>query len=138
MVDTAAHLVTDESSIYKVVGREYESHERVKHYLGQYVRYSKSGKQITTNRIEGFWAGLKRQIGGTHHSVSRKHLHRYVSEAEFKYNNRGLDDSERTAKLMQAASGRRLTYAALRSNKDKQGKFVYGAICAPTAKRPLA
>lgn len=125
MVDTSAHLITDESKIYKTVGQEYESHERVKHAVGQYVRYTKSGKQITTNRIEGFWAGVKRQIGGTHHSVSRKHLHRYVSEAEFKYNNRSLDDGERTAKLMQAASGRRLTYAALTSNYDK-GKLIYG------------
>ena len=49
--------------------------------------------QVTTNRIEGFWAGLKRQIGGTHHSDSRKHLHRYLSEAEFKYNNRKHTDA---------------------------------------------
>jgi hypothetical protein len=84
MVDTSANLMTDESKIYRVVGEEYASHQRVKHRLGQYVRYAKNGDQVTTNRIEGFWAGLKRQISGTHHSVSRKHLHRYVSEAEFK------------------------------------------------------
>jgi transposase-like protein len=136
MVDTSAHLVTDESVIYKVVGQEYESHERVKHAVGQYVRYNKAGKQITTNRIEGFWAGLKRQIKGTHHAVSRKHLHRYVAEAEFKYNNRGLDDGQRTVKLMQAASGRRLTYADARSN-FKNGRFIYGTITPPNAVRAI-
>jgi len=47
------------------------------------VRYKLDGTQVTTNRIEGFWAGLKRQLHGTHHAVSRKHLHRYLSEAEF-------------------------------------------------------
>jgi transposase-like protein len=136
MVEPSAHLITDESVIYKTVGQEYASHERVKHALGQYVRYSKTGKQITTNRIEGFWAGLKRQIGGTHHSVSRKHLHRYVAESEFKYNNRALDDGARTVKLIQAASGRRLTYAQQVTNRDKNGqKFIYGAIAAPNAVR---
>ncbi len=63
--------MTDESVLYKVVGREYASHLRVKHYLGQYARYTMDGTQVTTNRIEGFWAGLKRQIKGTHHSVTQ-------------------------------------------------------------------
>jgi hypothetical protein len=54
VVDKAAHLMTDESVIYKVVGREFASHRRVKHYLGQYVKYTDSGDQITTNRIEAF------------------------------------------------------------------------------------
>jgi len=111
MVDPSAKLVTDESVIYKTVGKKFASHERVKHALGQYVRYTADGETITTNRIEGFWAGLKRQLHGTHHAVSRKHLHRYVSEAEFKYNNRNLSDGERTAKLIRSAVARRLTYA---------------------------
>jgi transposase-like protein len=110
MVDTSAVLMTDESVIYKVVGAEYAAHRRVKHALGQYVKYSTVGEQITTNRIEGFWAGLKRQLHGTHHAVTRKHLHRYVSEVEFKYNNRTLSDGERTVKLIQACDHRRLTY----------------------------
>ena len=127
MVDTSAHLNTDESVIYKVVGKEYASHGRVKHALGQYVRYTLDGEQITTNRIEGFWAGLKRQIHGTHHSVSRKHLHRYVSEVEFKYNNRGLTDGERCVKLIQACDHRRLTYAEQTSCLDERGRIRYGA-----------
>ncbi len=111
MVSKNAQLHTDESIIYKVIGREYADHQRVKHAVGQYVRYTDDGETITTNRIEGFWAGLKRQLHGTHHAVTRKHLHRYVSEAEFKYNNRGLSDGERTAKLIRASVNRRLTYA---------------------------
>jgi hypothetical protein len=63
-------------------------------------------------------------------------LHRYVSESEFKYNNRGLDDGERTVKLIQAASGRRLTYAQQVTNRDANNqKFIYGAIAAPNAVR---
>jgi transposase-like protein len=127
MVDASAHLMTDESVIYKVVGQEYASHKRVKHALGQYVRYTTDGVQVTTNRIEGFWAGLKRQLHGTHHAVSRKHLHRYVSEVEFKYNNRALTDGERTVKLIQACDHRRLTYAEQITDRDPEtGHFIYG------------
>jgi hypothetical protein len=91
------------------------------------VKYTADGEQITTNRIEGFWAGLKRQVGGTHHSVSRKHLHRYVSEAEFKYNNRALSDADRMVKLIQASDNRRLTYAEQTTNRDSEtGLFLYG------------
>lgn len=39
MVDEKANLRTDESVIYKTVGQEFASHKRVKHALGQYVRY---------------------------------------------------------------------------------------------------
>lgn len=84
MVDPSSDLITDEAKGYVTVGREYASHNRVRHYIGEYVKYNADGDCITTNTIEGFWAGLKRQIGGTHHAVTRKHLHRYVSEAEFK------------------------------------------------------
>ena len=126
MVDPSSDLITDEAKGYVTVGREYASHQRVRHYIGEYVKYTTDGECITTNTIEGFWAGLKRQLHGTHHAVTRKHLHRYVSEAEFKYNTRGLNDGERTAKLIQAASNRRLTYADQISNRDKNGRIIYG------------
>jgi len=105
MVDTSADLMTDERRSYKPVGREYASHQTVHHRVGEYVRGN-----VYTNTIEGFFAGLKRQIKGTHHSVSKKHLHRYITEVEFKYNNRRLDDGERTTKLIQGADNKRFTY----------------------------
>ena len=123
MVDKSANLMSDQSVIYKVVGREYASHDRVKHALGQYVKYDENGKHITTNRIEGFWAGLKRQLQGAHHSESRKRLHRYVSEVEFKYDNRGLSDGERTAKLIRASVDCRLTYARQITDRDPETGF---------------
>ncbi len=125
MVDPSAHLNTDQAKAYKVVGEQFARHERIRDNVGQYVRYTDDGEQVTTNRIEGFWAGLKRQLHGTHHSVSRKHLHRYVSEAEFKCNNRGLTDGERAAKLIQATVNRRLTYRQQSAPKrDAAGRFV--------------
>jgi transposase-like protein len=110
MVDPAATLNTDESVVYKTVGREYADHQKVKHAVGQYSRYTTDGEQVTTNRIEGAWANMKRQLHGTHHSVSKKHLHRYVSEVEFKYNNRNLTDADRMVKMIRASEQRRLTY----------------------------
>ena len=46
---------------------------------------------IHTNTIEGFWALLKRGMFGQFHSVSRKHLQRYVDEFCYRYNLRNAD-----------------------------------------------
>lgn len=125
MVDSAAHLMTDQLPTYKAIGKQFAGHDRVRHNAGQYVRYTEDGVQVTTNRIEGVWAGMKRQLHGTHHSVSRKHLHRYLSEVEFKYNYRNLTDGERTVKLIQAADHRRLTYKEQSSkNRDSKGRYT--------------
>lgn len=43
---------------------------------------------IHTNTIEGFWALLKRGMFGQFHSVSRRHLQKYVDEFCYRYNNR--------------------------------------------------
>jgi transposase-like protein len=65
MVDPAAHLMTDQLPTYKTIGELFASHDRIRHNTGCYVRYTTDGTQVTTNRIEGFWAGLKRQLNGT-------------------------------------------------------------------------
>jgi hypothetical protein len=43
----------------------------------------------------------------------RPHLHRYLAEFDFRYNNRkalGIEDSERADKILKGFSGKRLTY----------------------------
>jgi len=45
--------------------------------------------------------------------VSRKHLHRYLSEFEFRYNHLKLDDGARTVAAIQAGDGKRMTYKSL-------------------------
>lgn len=101
--------MTGERQIYGPIGKAYASHDTVRHKNGEHVRDEPTSR-VTTNTIEGFFAGLKRQIKGKHHVVSKKHLHRYVSETEFKYNTRGENDGERTLKAIRGASGKRLTY----------------------------
>jgi hypothetical protein len=45
--------------------------------------------------------------------VSEAHLHRYLKEFDFRYDNRsklGVEDTERAAKALKGAEGKRLTY----------------------------
>jgi transposase-like protein len=87
-----AKIFTDEASVYQWLGKPWPGgHEAVNHSAGEYAR-----GDATTNTVEGFFSILKRGIYGTFHSVSKKHLHRYVDEFAFRYNTRGMDDGERT------------------------------------------
>lgn len=106
-VDTNnATLMTDELNAYQWAGSEFPGgHETVKHSIGEYVRGN-----VHTNTVEGFFSILKRGIYGTFHNVSKRHLHRYVSEFEFKYNTRWFDDGERTRLAIRGADGKRLRY----------------------------
>jgi transposase len=79
----ASTVYTDESYAYRdLEGMGYQ-HGRVNHAQGVYV----SG-DVHTNTIEGFWATVKRGIGGNYHAVSTKYLQSYLDEYAFRYNNR--------------------------------------------------
>ena len=53
---------------------------------------------------------MKRSLDGTHHHVSRKHLHRYVSEFDFRYTTGKESDEDRMSRIIRQAHGRRLPY----------------------------
>ncbi len=59
------------------------THETVNHIMKEYVR-----GDVTTNRIESAFSLFKRGIVGSFHKVSIKHLHRYLSEFETRFNER--------------------------------------------------
>lgn len=109
--DPSARLITDDLNLYWGLGKPFSQHDRVKHSQGEYV--NKPDPIIHTNTIEGFFSRLKRKLHGTHHAVSKEHLHRYVSEAAWVYNTRELNDGERTLALIQRAKGKRLRYKAV-------------------------
>ena len=100
--------MTDEAMVYERLGREFAGHGTVNHSAEEYVR---TGGFHHTNTVEGFFALLKRAVYGQfHHHVSEAHLHRYLAEADFKYNTRSEDDADRAAVLLRGARGKRLLY----------------------------
>ncbi len=105
-IDPSSRILTDEHASYVGIGAEFAGgHESVKHTAKEYVR-----GDVTTNTVEGFFSIFKRGMNGVYHNVSRKHLHRYVAEFEFRYNHRALEDGERTVAAIHAAQGKRLFY----------------------------
>ncbi len=109
-VNRASVLMTDEAPIYKGVGKEFARHHAVNHSAGEYARL---GGYIHINTAENFYSILKRGITGIYHSVSEAHLHRYLAEFDFRYNNRsglGVQDAERAARALKGIEGKRLTY----------------------------
>jgi transposase-like protein len=106
MVAEDAHVMTDSSTVLKGAMRG-RKHDRVDHKAGEYVRYE-DGVCITTNSIEGYFATLKRGINGVYHHVGKQHLHRYLSEFDFRYNARKVSDGDRTLLALQSTGGKRL------------------------------
>jgi transposase-like protein len=103
-------LHTDESSLYKRVGKAFAAHETVAHSNYEYVR-----DDVTTNTIEGYFSIFKRGMRGVYQHCSEKHLHRYLAEFDFRYSNRvalGVGDELRSARALKGVVGKRLTYKA--------------------------
>jgi hypothetical protein len=68
---------------------------------------------VHTNTAESFFNILKRGLIGTYHHVGEQHLQKYVTEFDFRYNNRtklGVTDAERADKALKGITGKRLTY----------------------------
>ena len=107
-IDKKARLMTDEARIYTKIGGEFAEHGVVNHSTGEYSR-----GDITTNTVESSFAILKRGLYGTFHSVSEKHLQRYATEFDFRWNHRsamGFTDVQRADAMLSAISGKRLMY----------------------------
>lgn len=101
-----SRLITDEKQWWRRPGREFAfGHETVNHRNREF-----SCGDVTSNTIEGVFSLLKRGIYGTFHNVSKHHLHRYLSEFDFRYNHRKIDDAERTVVAIRQADGKRLFY----------------------------
>jgi transposase-like protein len=108
-VDRESTLVSDESALYRKVGKEFFEHETVWHAANEYVNQM----GFTTNNVENFFGVFKRGMRGTYTFCGEQHLQRYLTEFQFRYNNRsglGVSDGERTAKALKGIDGKRLTY----------------------------
>ena len=91
---------TDEAKAFYDVGKEFEGHDRVNHALEEYAR-REGERLVSTNTVEGFFSIFKRGMKGVYQHCSEKHLHRYLSEFDFRYSNRvklGVNDEARAEK----------------------------------------
>lgn len=106
-----ARLMTDEARFYITPGREFAEHGTVSHAQEEWV--SRTDPSVYTNTVEGFFGIFKRGMRGIYQHCSKKHLHRYMAEFDFRYSNRsatGCEDQERMARAVAGIVGKRLTY----------------------------
>jgi len=111
-VSREARLMTDEARVYVKFGREFAEHGTTHHKTKQYVDFD--DPTIHTNTVEGAFSIFKRGMKGVYQHCSEQHLHRYLAEFEFRYNNRvalGSNDTDRSVAAMKGIVGKRLTYA---------------------------
>jgi transposase-like protein len=104
-VDKTAILMTDDFPSYRYLNKNFPKHKIIKHSEKEYV-YG----DIHTNTIEGYFSLLKRGIIGVYHHVDKHHLHRYLTEFDFRYNNRKNLDANNTITAIIASKGKRLMY----------------------------
>lgn len=55
--------------------------------------------------------------------MDKHHLHRYLSEFDFRYNERNVNDAERSIIALMGIEGKRLTY---RDSQDKKDVTILG------------
>lgn len=111
-LDRDSRLYTDGAVSYKgfMPGGQHES---VDHSKEEWVR-----GDVHTNTLEGFFSIFKRGLVGVYQHMDQRHLHRYLAEFDFRYNNRaanGVNDTERAARAVDGVVGKRLTYRTARS-----------------------
>lgn len=107
-VHREATLHTDESRLYKGADAHVAEHHTVNHAKGEYTRNG-----VHNNSAEGYFSIFKRGMKGIYQHCSEKHLHRYLSEYDFRYNARealGVNDEARAVKALKGIVGKRLTY----------------------------
>lgn len=106
-----ARIMTDEHSAYRDAGKWFASHGTTSHGKGEYVNLA--DRTIHSNTVEGYFSIFKRGMKGIYQHCGEQHLHRYLAEYEFRYNNReklGCNDRDRSIAAMQGIIGKRLTY----------------------------
>lgn len=107
-VSPGSRVMTDEAGQYTHLGKYFTEHDFVRHSIGEYGRGA-----IHVNTVEGFYSVFKRGMKGVYQHCGERHLHRYVTEFDFRYNHRirlGIDDAERTRLALKGITGKRLTY----------------------------
>jgi transposase-like protein len=107
-IERETRVFTDESRLYNDMLKHVEDHDTVRHSAKEYVR-----GDVHTNTVESVFSIFKRGMKGIYQHCGERHLHRYLAEFDFRYNNRvklGCHDIERADRALQGIVGKRLTY----------------------------
>jgi len=115
-VQRGSKLHTDEWWGYRGLEKLF-GHSIIKHNEKQYVN-----GDCHTNTMEGFWALISRGVMGIYHSMSNKHLQKYVDEFVFRYNTRTLTESDRFNFMLSNMTSH-LPYKKLISNGKEEIKW---------------
>jgi transposase-like protein/ribosomal protein L37AE/L43A len=107
-VEPTAKVFTDDWSGYRKLPSAGFNHSTINHTLGFYT-----DGDIHTQNIESFWSLIKRTLKGTYVSVEPIHLHRYLGEYGFRFNERKANDGQRFVTVASQVTGKRLTYKQL-------------------------
>ena len=110
-VEREARIMTDEHSGYRDVAKWFAGHGTTSHGRGEYVNLE--DRSIHSNTVESYFSIFKRGMKGVYQHCGEDHLHRYLAEFEFRYNNReklGYNDTDRSAAALRGILGKRLTY----------------------------
>jgi transposase-like protein len=111
----ADRIITDNSSVYDFAINEHhkKNHRKVNHITEWVV----PGSRIHTNTVESAFSLLKRGLIGSFHRVSIKHLHRYLTEFEYRFNERSNEARfvKTTQRLLQ---GKTMPYKTLTGSTE--------------------
>jgi transposase-like protein len=123
-----ARVMTDDTATYYNKLDDFAGHDAVNHSAKEYVRYDGSSVAIHTNTVESYFSVFKRGMRGVYQHCDEKHLHRHLSEFDFRHNNRvalGVNDEQRAATMVKGVKGKRLTYRPtdweVNDNAEAQG-----------------
>jgi transposase-like protein len=120
-IDREARVMTDDAGQYCHIHKDFAEHGVVRHSNGEYV--SQVDRTVHVNCCENYFSIFKRGMKGVYQHCKKRHLHRYLAEFDFRYNNRctrpktkkqparkGSDDTQRADMLLKGVVGKRLTY----------------------------
>ena len=129
-VEPGSAVYTDELSGYNGLEAAYRR-GTVNHSSGEYV----GANDIHINGMESVWAVLKRELRGTWHKASVKHLHRYVNETTLRLSegNVKAHTFSRLASFVDRAFKNRITYKELTARAN--GSWTKSRTrCSPTTR----
>ncbi|HSY06296.1 MAG TPA: IS1595 family transposase [Steroidobacteraceae bacterium] len=95
-VKSGTFISSDQYRVYKKLRKLGYRHAAVNH-MREWVR-----GDVHTNTLEGFWSHFKNSVRGTHRSISRQHMQKYLREFEFRFNHRKTSSSVMFDRLIQA------------------------------------